>query len=243
MLSLCRVDITLIGNCTPFTNPITVAFNVIAGNTWYLDLQPKGCNGSWTPPWELPLLVLLPFICLALSLFVLTHQVEHSRHVRLLSSLVPKDSFPIDNSVANGSGRNSQQDNSGEMAFPSSQQRRLESLLTHTPADRILTVVGQLLKGSMPEIEDVMAIRRAIEERRDLYAAPRGLQDRMERHLASDVASYMTLLTINNRKQTLPKTDPKPSKEDCHELVCVLSSGALERHELSVLQMIAETLV
>ena len=196
-----RVDIAVVGN--PVTAGVTVNFPVIAGNTWYIDVQLKE---GWQPSWELPLLIVLPFVCIAIGLLILSHFVASSRHLRLLRSLIPKSG--ADSStyfLRNSECMLTPEDEEPQQVSPLGirgasitetpprvsrsgvkSQRRL--LVTNTPADRILTLLGMLMEGRTPPIEDVIAVRQAIRDKSDLYAAPIGLEACMtKKGLSSDV--------------------------------------------------------
>ncbi|GAX80277.1 hypothetical protein CEUSTIGMA_g7715.t1 [Chlamydomonas eustigma] len=173
------------------SSAITISFDVIPGNTWYLDIQLKG---GWAPSWELPLLISLPFASLFISFIVLFLKVSQSRHIRLLRSLVPSSDSILGSITHSGSlSANSYSENSKSV-------KRMDKLLARTPADRILNLIGQLMKGETPVIEEVMDIRRAIEDRSDLYAAPKEMQANMERVLSADVANYVSVLTLSGAR-------------------------------------------
>ncbi|GAX73870.1 hypothetical protein CEUSTIGMA_g1320.t1 [Chlamydomonas eustigma] len=195
-----RVNIAFVGRSS-LNDPITVPVNVSHGNSWYLDVQPKNAAG-WRPSWELPLFISMPFLCIILSLLVLSHSIEHSKHSRLLRALLPDNLISMySSSILEPNSlqmmRSSSIDSSAFLIMDVKQQKRIQEMVEGTTADTILNVVGKLMEGHMPPIEEVVAIRQAIEQRRDLYAAPAVLKANVERNLSEDVANYVTLMTLD----------------------------------------------
>jgi hypothetical protein len=78
-------------------------------------------------------------------------------------------------------------------------EERMDHFISQSPAQHILSLIGKLMEGRNPEIEEIMDIRHAIELRMDLYSTPRGLHANMVRHLSPDVADYVALLTMSPR--------------------------------------------
>ncbi len=48
--------------------------------------------------------------------------------------------------------------------------------------------------GKTPQIEDIMALRRILEEGGELHAVPSGLRDKLRHALSGDVAAYVEVL-------------------------------------------------
>ncbi len=160
---LCRVEFARSGTLN--NDIITVPVEIVPGTTWYLDIQLK--SGSWRPPWELPLLIVLPFVLLVLAILFLVARVHRSMHMRLVYSLLPKDDCNV---METGSSFNSLSSNIGGRDSPntaaggtsmfakftigifSKREARLSGLITtgsggytmKSAAERLLTVVGQL---------------------------------------------------------------------------------------------------
>jgi hypothetical protein len=53
------------------------------------------------------------------------------------------------------------------------------------------------MQGKTPPMQEILDIKKFIEQGSDLYSAPSGLQGKMELVLSADVADYVTLLTIS----------------------------------------------
>jgi hypothetical protein len=190
--SIPRVDITNLTSHEELSRKeaISVAFDIVEGNTWHIDVARRdvvwGSSSSWTPSWYLPLMIGLPFVCIILGLVLLVllllmlWSAEHEKHVRLLKSLIPADvlegrlgSLCIND--ANGV--------SGVNIVP-----------VETPAEKILNLLAQLLRGQTPSMEDVLEVREAMTTSDSVHRRPIGLEAALTKHLDREVAASLLAL-------------------------------------------------
>ncbi len=115
---------------------ITVPIEIAPGNNWFLDVQRAG--GSWRPQWEVTTMATIPVVLLTLSAFGLMFNVQRSRHMRLLQSMLPRADDQTAN-TSDGAGRN--------------------GVVMNSAAGCLLTIVRQLMQGKFLSLVGALARR------------------------------------------------------------------------------------
>lgn len=158
---------------------------------WFLFVMPAAATG-WSTPWKGGLIA-AAITCAALaSVLVLSLLFSIERHRLLLHSLVPE-------SVVERVQRGSESPRRTYNAF----------LNARTPADTILDIMSQLLRGVNPCIQDVILVRTAMKQSFDLYA-PMGLrQHLLEATTDENVGAALVALVGADTRYGLDRLRPR----------------------------------
>lgn len=158
----------------------------VPNSQWFLFIMP---TSGWKPPWTTGLLAatIIASTIASILVFLLLFAIE--RHNVLLHSLVPKS---VVERVQQGL---------------ESPHRTYDAFLNaRTPADTILDIMSQLLRGVNPSIQDVILVRTAMRQSFDLYA-PMGLaQHLLEATKDDNVGAALVALVGADTKHRLVKS-------------------------------------
>lgn len=153
--------------------PLT-AFSLVARSRvqWFLFISP---DAGWHVYWTSGLAAATIIISFIGSVLLFCVLISRRQHEMLLLSLVPKavvervwhDNMTMEALISSG-----------------------------TPAEKMLEMMSQLLRGLTPSIQDVILVRTALLQSFDLYT-PIGMEERI-RDVVSDVSTIPCLCDINN---------------------------------------------
>jgi len=188
--SIPRIDIACIltkdvkgtsSACTKFKDlnekKISVAFNILDG-TWNIDVA-----SNWTPIWYLPLMICLPFLSIIVGLvmwivmILMLNSARYRNKIILLKSLIPVDVLE------------------GRLGSTCINQNDpiLALMPLETPAEKIINLLAELLRGETPSIDKVLAVREAMITD-EIHRIPIGLEAALIKHFDRDVVASILAL-------------------------------------------------
>ncbi|GLC59060.1 hypothetical protein PLESTB_001439100, partial [Pleodorina starrii] len=129
---------------------------VLPNAEWVVELSPDSDRG-WQPAYFGGLLLAVVVLALAFAVLLFTVLVSRRKYLLLLESLVPKALIPELQAAAPVTEPSVRQHQARKQQFGSS------------PADLLLSMVGEMMQGQLPALQGLVLVRSALLGHRDLY--------------------------------------------------------------------------
>ncbi|GLC47046.1 hypothetical protein PLESTM_002012800 [Pleodorina starrii] len=201
---------------------------VLPNAEWVVELSPDSDRG-WQPAYFGGLLLAVVVLALAFAVLLFTVLVSRRKYLLLLESLVPKALIPELQAAAPVTEPSVRQHQARKQQFGSS------------PADLLLSMVGEMMQGQLPALQGLVLVRSALLGHRDLYT-PLNVMGRIHDTIAdADVArSLMRQLGGQQEAGALRSLGEDGKGDDggfyCRDIVGTMtrtaSSSALQQYDM-----------